>query len=156
MSEEPKKYSTVHYHEYLGLDKLLDAQHPRSAELEPEPAHDEMLFIIVHQSYELWFKQILHEVEAVIEVFQNKKVDERNIGTSVSRLQRVSEIFKLLIEHIRIMETMTPLDFLDFRKYLFPASGFQSFQFRKVSLQLYCFPQNLSSLNWSNSISLME
>ena len=136
MSEEPKKYSTVHYHQYLGLDELLGSQRPRSAELEPEPAHDEMLFIIVHQSYELWFKQILHELESVVEVFQTNKVDERNIGTSIARLNRVIEIFKLLIEHIRIMETMTPIDFLDFRKYLFPASGFQSFQFRKVENML--------------------
>ena len=136
MKEESKKYSTVHYKNYLGLDKVLGAQQPRSAELDEKPAHDEMLFIIVHQSYEIWFKQILHELKSVADVFNKNAVDERNIGTSVARLNRVIEIFKLLIEHIRIMETMTPLDFLDFRNYLFPASGFQSFQFRKIENML--------------------
>ena len=136
MSEKQKKYSPVHYQQYLGLDEILGAQRPRSGELEPEPAHDEMLFIITHQSYELWFKQILHEVGSVVEMFQTKQVDERNMGTSVARLHRVVEILKLLIEHIRVMETMTPLDFLDFRKFLFPASGFQSFQFRMVENML--------------------
>lgn len=130
--EEGKKYSTIHYQNYLGLDKLLDAQKLRSADLQETPAHEEMLFIIVHQSYEIWFKQIIHELESVIDLYARDDVDERTIGTSVARLNRVSEIFKLLIEHIRIMETMTPLDFLDFRNYLFPASGFQSVQFRKI------------------------
>ncbi len=127
-----QKYATVHYKNYLHLDKILDAQHLRSASPDNSAAHEEMLFIIVHQSYEIWFKQIIHELESVIDLFDNHKVDERNIGTSIARLNRVIEIFQLLIEHIRIMETMTPLDFLDFRSYLFPASGFQSFQFRKI------------------------
>lgn len=136
MKEEKKKYSPVHYQNYLGLDKLLGAQNLRSVELEEEPAHDEMLFIITHQSYELWFKQILHELESVIDMFQSGKVDEHNLGTAIARLNRVVKILQLLIEHIRIMETMTALDFLDFRKYLFPASGFQSFQFRKIENML--------------------
>jgi len=132
MSSKEKKYLTIHYKSYLDLDKVLNAQNLRSAELDEEPAHEEMLFIIVHQSYEIWFKQIIHELESVIEMYNKKKVDEKNIGTSIVRLNRVIEIFKLLIEHIPIMETMTPLDFLDFRNYLFPASGFQSYQFRKI------------------------
>lgn len=130
--KEGEKYSTIHYQNYLALDKILDAQKLRSAELQETPAHEEMLFIIVHQSYEIWFKQIIHELESVIGMYNRDDVDERTIGTSIARLNRVIEIFKLLIEHIRIMETMTPLDFLDFRSYLFPASGFQSFQFRKI------------------------
>ncbi len=130
--EKAKKYAKVLYQNYLGLDKILNAQNLRSAELEAQPAHEEMLFIIVHQSYEIWFKQIIHELESVIEMFNKDDVDERNIGISIARLHRVIIIFKLLVEHIPIMESMTPLDFLDFRKYLFPASGFQSFQFRKV------------------------
>ena len=129
---EQKKYLRVHYKNYLGLDKILNAQELRSAALKETPAHEEMLFIIVHQSYEVWFKQIIHELESVIEMYNTKDVDERNIGTSIARLNRVILIFKLLIEHIPIMESMTPLDFLDFRSYLFPASGFQSFQFRKI------------------------
>ena len=132
MKDESKRYSTVHYKNYLGLQELLNAQHLRSAELDAEPAHDEMLFIIVHQAYELWFKQIIHELQSVIKMFHAGNVDERNIGTAIHRLNRIVEIQKLLIEQIRIMETMTPLDFLDFRNHLFPASGFQSFQFRMI------------------------
>lgn len=127
-----KKYSTIKYGPYLGLDKLLDAQNLRSAELQDIPAHDEMLFIITHQSYELWFKQIIHELQSVIKMFKSNRVDEKNLGTSIARLERVSVIQGLLLDHLTIMETMTPLDFLDFRNYLFPASGFQSFQFRKI------------------------
>lgn len=128
-----KKYSTIHYESYLGLDKVLDAQDLRSAELEPDnPAHDEMLFIIVHQSYELWFKQVIHELQSIITMFDKEYVEDRSLGIAVARLDRVSKIFKLLLEQLPIMETMTPLEFLDFRNYLFPASGFQSFQFRKV------------------------
>ena len=104
--------------------------------LEPTPAHDEMLFIITHQVYELWFKQVIHELNSVVDMFDQQDVDERNVGTAVARLARVEEIQKLLIQQIRVMETMTPLDFLDFRSYLFPASGFQSFQFRKVETML--------------------
>jgi len=132
MSDESKKYATVHYNNYLGLEQLLGAQKPKSAELDVEPAHDEMLFIIVHQAYELWFKQIIHEVESVVELFRQKRVHPRSIGVSIARLERVVEIQKLLISQIRVMETMTPLDFLDFRNYLFPASGFQSYQFRMI------------------------
>ena len=65
MSDATKKYTTIHYQGYLELEKILDAQHPRSAELEEKPAHDEMLFIIVHQVYELWFRQILFEIDSV-------------------------------------------------------------------------------------------
>lgn len=129
---EEKKYSTVHYKNYLGLDQLLNSQHPRSASLDEAPAHEEMLFIIVHQAYELWFKQIIHELESVLIMFKKEDVDERNIGTAINRLNRVVSIQKLLIDQIQIMETMTPLDFLDFRNYLFPASGFQSYQFRMI------------------------
>ena len=130
--DKSEKYSTIHYRNYLGLDKILDAQILRSAELEDTPAHEEMLFIIVHQVYELWFKQIIHELESVLELFDQDNVDEKNIGTSIHRLERVIEIQKLLNAQIRVMETMTPLDFLDFRNYLFPASGFQSLQFRVI------------------------
>ena len=127
------KYTSVHYHSYLDLDQLLSAQHLRSAEL-GKPAHEEMLFIILHQVYELWFKQILHELRSVMQMFEDNDVDENEIMTAVGRLHRIVEIQKLLIEQIGVMETMTPLDFLDFRNYLFPASGFQSFQFRMIEV----------------------
>ena len=130
-----EKYTSVHYHSYLQLDKLLGAQHPRSNDL-GEPAHDEVLFIILHQVYELWFKQIIHELTSVMQMFEDDLVDEREIMIAVHRLHRIIEIQKLLIQQINVMETMTPLDFLEFRNYLFPASGFQSFQFRQVEVAL--------------------
>ena len=130
-----KKYPPVYYPEYLQLDKLLDAQHMKSEEY-GKPAHDEMLFIIVHQAYELWFKQIIFELDSVIDMFDDNKVDERNIGIAISRLNRITEIQRILIDQLRVLETMTPLDFLDFRDYLVPASGFQSVQFRAIENKL--------------------
>lgn len=126
------KYTSVHYHTYLQLDKVLDAQHPRSGQVEKVSAHDEMLFIIMHQVYELWFKQIIHELQSIAAMFEDNIMDEREISTAVHRLERIVEIQKLLIEQINVMETLTAMDFLDFRQYLFPASGFQSLQFRIV------------------------
>lgn len=130
-----QKYASVHYASYLQLDKVLGAQDLRSASF-GEKAHDEMLFIIIHQVYELWFKQIIHELESVVEMFRDEMVDENEISVAVARLDRIIEVQKVMIDQIRILETMTPLDFLDFRNYLFPASGFQSFQFRKVEVML--------------------
>ncbi len=92
--------------------------------------------IITHQAYELWFKQIIHELESVVQLLQVDRIDERKIGIVVGRLKRVESILQLLIQQVGLMETMTPLDFLDFRNYLFPASGFQSFQFRAVECLL--------------------
>ena len=135
MKSTEGKYTTVHYQKYLKLDQILSAQKLRSVQLQ-EPAHEEMLFIIVHQVYELWFKQIIHELESVIEFFADNEVIESSLSVAIARLNRVEEILKLMIQQIGIMETMTPLDFLDFRNYLFPASGFQSFQFRKVECLL--------------------
>ena len=125
------KYATIHYQNYLGLDELLSTQVLRSEQL-GKPAHEEMLFIITHQVYELWFKQIIHELKSVIALFSIEQVNENNLGAAIARLDRVERILQLLIDQIGVMESMTPLDFLDFRSYLFPASGFQSFQFRAV------------------------
>lgn len=130
-----EKYTTIHYQNYLGLDDLLKTQVLRSEQL-GNPAHEEMLFIITHQVYELWFKQIIHELESVIAMFSQDQVDEKNLGTAIGRLDRVEKIMQLLIDQIGVMETMTPLDFLDFREYLFPASGFQSIQFRAIECLL--------------------
>ena len=130
-----EKYANIHYHNYLQLDKILSAQDLRSA-MDGKPAHDEMLFIIIHQVYELWFKEIAHDLASVTAMFESDDVDEKSIGLGVARLDRVIEIMKVLIAQIRVLETMTSLDFLDFRNYLFPASGFQSFQFRMVELML--------------------
>jgi tryptophan 2,3-dioxygenase len=129
------KYPPIYYSDYLQLDTLLSSQKPKSDEY-GKPAHEEMLFIIVHQAYELWFKQILHEIDSINKMFAEDKVDETNIGVAVSRLHRITEIQKLLIEQLRVLETMTPLDFLEFRDFLIPASGFQSFQFRLIENKL--------------------
>lgn len=126
-----KKYANIHYQDYLMLDKLLNAQDPRSDAM-GAPAHEEMLFIITHQAYELWFKQMIHEARSILKMFADEQVDEHKIGIVVSRIERMGTIMDLLIRQIQVMETMTPLDFLDFRNYLFPASGFQSFQFRVI------------------------
>ena len=123
------------YGDYLELDKILDSQSLKS-EKNGNMVHDEMLFIIIHQTYELWFKQILHELDSIIEMFKGNYVEEENTGIVVSRLGRIIEIQKLLIDQVSILETMTPMDFLEFRNLLSPASGFQSIQFRKIENKL--------------------
>ncbi|CAG5133808.1 unnamed protein product [Candidula unifasciata] len=95
-----------------------------------KPVHDEHLFIITHQAYELWFKQVLHEVDSVRAMFMSPVLDETNTLLILNRLGRVTLILKLLGDQIDILETMTPLDFLEFRLQLSTASGFQSLQFR--------------------------
>jgi len=117
-----------YYADYLKLHALLAAQQPESAR-HGRPAHDEMLFIIVHQTYELWFKQILHELDRIQTDFGGDVVEDEYLGRIVHGLDRINEILKLLIQQLEVLETMTPLDFLDFRDFLFPASGFQSTQF---------------------------
>lgn len=125
----------TYYGDYLGLGQLLSAQQPRSEAL-GRPAHDEMLFIITHQVYELWFKLILHELESAMTILQQPYVQDTQLNTAVARLERIIEIQKLLVAQIEIIETMTPLDFLEFRDLLVPASGFQSFQFRLIENRL--------------------
>uniref|UniRef100_UPI00398E45E0 tryptophan 2,3-dioxygenase-like n=1 Tax=Pristiophorus japonicus TaxID=55135 RepID=UPI00398E45E0 len=118
------------YGEYLQLDKIINAQELQS-EKKGNKIHDEHLFIITHQAYELWFKQILWELDSVREIFQKGQVrDERNMLKVVSRIHRIAMILKLLMDQFAVLETMTALDFFDFRNYLVPASGFQSLQFR--------------------------
>jgi len=131
----------LYYGDYLQLDKLLGAQDLESSKHGP-PVHDEMLFIIVHQTYELWFKQIDWEINSILEIFGKDVVDEKDMGTAVARLRRLTRIQRLLIEQIGVLESMTPLDFLDFRDYLFPASGFQSAQFRIVENKLGLRPSD--------------
>lgn len=126
----------VHYSDYLQLDKILDAQQPEGDRL-GEPAHDEMLFIVIHQAYELWFKQLLFETGSVIHIMQQPLNDNSpELQTVVHRLSRCSTILKVLVHQIDIMETMTPMDFLDFRDKLRPASGFQSWQFKLLEARL--------------------
>lgn len=134
------KYPPLHYHDYLHIDKILGAQHPKSQEY-GKPVHDEMLFIITHQAYELWFKQILTEVDAMLAVFSKEYVDETDLGMLVSIVDRITQIQDLLMRQIPILETMTPMDFLEFRDFLFPSSGFQSFQNRLIETKLGLDPK---------------
>ncbi|MEM9411594.1 MAG: tryptophan 2,3-dioxygenase family protein, partial [Planctomycetota bacterium] len=131
----PARTKQVYYGEYLQLNKILDAQQLES-QLEGKPAHDEMLFIITHQAYELWFKQILHEIDSVIDIFDDPIVEDKKMGRVIHRLSRVKSIQRILIGQIDVIETMTPLDFLEFRDLLVPASGFQSIQFKEIEIKL--------------------
>lgn len=115
------------YSSYLKLDQILSAQYPRSE----GPEHDEMLFIIIHQVYELWFKQVLHELDYLKERFTSNDTPR-----AVHTLRRVLTILKTMVAQIDILETMTPLEFLSFRHRLESASGFQSYQFREVEFLL--------------------
>ncbi|MCO4754913.1 MAG: tryptophan 2,3-dioxygenase, partial [Bacteriovoracaceae bacterium] len=101
------KYDPIYYGDYLRLDKLLGAQEPVSAKHGVD-AHDETLFIIIHQAYELWFKQILHEVDSVHTLFNSEKMDPRSLSLIVHRLSRVTEIQRILNDQINVMETMGP------------------------------------------------
>lgn len=129
------KYPPIQYHDYLGLNQLLGSQRLRSEEF-GKPAHDEMLFIIVHQAYELWFKQMLFELDSVLVSLTKPKLEDRELGSAVARISRVVDIQKLINGQIDVLETMTPLDFLEFRDFLYPASGFQSFQWRLIETKL--------------------
>lgn len=130
-----KPYPSIGYTDYLKLNELTRLQQKRSDTFQVS-AHDEMLFIIVHQTYELWFKQILTELDSVLKIFASPQIDEAHMGTAVHRLERIVEIQKILVQQVTVLETMTPLDFLDFRDLLYPASGFQSVQNRLIENKL--------------------
>jgi tryptophan 2,3-dioxygenase len=123
MSNTYGKDAPLSYNKYLRVPELIDLQSCLSS-----PAHhDELLFITVHQAYELWFKQILHEIDAAIVLMK-----EDHAAEAAQALRRVVEIEKLLVQQIHILETMKPISFLAFRDELNPASGFQSMQFREI------------------------
>ena len=127
----------VHYHDYLQLEKILNAQFPES-DKHQLAAHDEMLFIVIHQAYELWFKQLHHEADSVVAIMSKPALNDNSpeLQTVVHRLNRCVTILRVLVHQIDIMETMTPMDFLDFRDMLRPASGFQSWQFKELEAKL--------------------
>lgn len=127
----------MNYHDYLQLDKILNAQLPES-DKQQLPAHDEMLFIVIHQAYELWFKQLHYEVDSVQAIMNKPSLNDNSpeLQRVVHRLSRCVSILRLLVHQIDIMETMTPMDFLDFRDMLRPASGFQSWQFKQLEAKL--------------------
>jgi tryptophan 2,3-dioxygenase len=115
------------YSEYLRVDDLLELQRP----LSEGPEHDEMLFIVIHQVYELWFRQILHELDYLSRLL----IGNEGIRAQHT-LKRVLTIMKVLVAQLDILETMTPLEFLSFRDRLESGSGFQSFQFRELEFAL--------------------
>jgi tryptophan 2,3-dioxygenase len=129
------KTSWDQYGEYLHVDKILGAQHPRSAAA-GQSVHDEMLFIQFHQIYELWFKQILYELDDIITRISGRVVDESDMQPILTYLGRVVEIFKQMESMIDVLETMPPQSFIDFREHLGTASGFQSVQFRLIETRL--------------------
>ena len=117
----------VTYGNYLAIEELLALQRPRSQ----GPEHDEMLFIVIHQVYELWFKQVLHEVDHVIAL-----LEARDPYRAQHSLKRILTILKVLVAQLDILETMTPLEFQSFRTRLEAASGLQSDQFRQLEFVL--------------------
>ena len=123
MAKDYGQGAPLSYNKYLRVPELIDLQTCLSSPVQ----HDELLFITVHQAYELWFKQILHEIDAAIDLMKDDRAAE-----ATHALRRVVEIEKLLIAQIHILETMSPVRFLGFRDELNPASGFQSMQFREI------------------------
>jgi tryptophan 2,3-dioxygenase len=121
----------VTYASYLGLEDLLATQRPLSAAEDGRPEHDELLFIVIHQVYELWFKQLLHELAEIQSTLERADTD-----TTLHLLNRVLKILKTLVAQVDVLETITPLQFLSFRDRLESASGFQSAQFREVEAVL--------------------
>jgi tryptophan 2,3-dioxygenase len=140
--------SRLTYSSYLKVNELLALQKPLS-----EPvAHDELLFIVIHQVYELWFKQVLFELDTIA-----LHLKQSDVIKCLRRLERVSEIFRVLISQVDILETMTPVEFNRFRSHLNPASGFQSLQFRELELLCGSDPEEYSKFldlnpEWKNKL----
>ena len=143
----------TYYSDYLKLDQLLSCQEPLSRCSETGTyAHEELLFITVHQSHELWFKLIIAELDRVYDILSmtvsartDPTIFEADLAKAVSSLERVRAIQPMLLQKLAVMETMTPMEFLEFRDFLVPASGFQSFQFRIIEVML-----GLSTLSRDN------
>ena len=129
MTDKPNLY----YTDYLELDKILNSQHPKS-----DNKTDELLFIVIHQAYELWFKQIIHELDSIRGIFDTDHIQDNagEMSIAVYKLKRVVKILEVLNSQVGILDTMTPMDFLEFRNLLLPSSGFQSLQFRIIEAKL--------------------
>ena len=127
----------LYYSDYIELDKILNSQHPKSFEA-LEDGNDEMLFIVIHQVYELWFKQILFELDLVRHIFIRGQINDNtdDMSKAVQKLKRIGKILELINQQVSVLETMTALDFLELRNLLLPASGFQSKQFRLIEAKL--------------------
>ena len=134
MPNDYGKQPPLSYNKYLKVPDLIGLQECLS-----DPSHhDELLFITIHQAYELWFKQILHELDAAMVT-----INEDRLAAAGQTIRRIVEIEKLLIAQIHILETMTPISFLGFRDQLNPASGFQSMQFREIEFASGLKQENL-------------
>ena len=117
----------ISYHSYLKLERLLALQEELS-----QPKHeDELLFIVIHQSHELWFKLVLHEIQRLM-----RHLDDNSFFQSSKTLTRIIAIFKALIQQVEVLHTLTPDEFLGFRHLLAPASGFQSHQYKMIEFSL--------------------
>ena len=126
-SHKHQELMPVTYSSYLKIDELLNLQECQSE----GPEHDEMLFILIHQVYELWFKEILHELD-----FLTQMLRKNELTRAQHTLNRVLKIFKTLVSQLDVLETMTPAEFLSFRDFLESSSGFQSAQFRELEFLL--------------------
>lgn len=132
MSPSPGNNGDFTYTSYLKIPELLSLQQCVSVDEQTgDPEHDETLFIIIHQVYELWFKQVLHELDHII-----SRLNDGRIGSAQHHLRRVLKIMKTMVDQIDVLETMTPAEFASFRDFLANASGFQSAQFRELEFVL--------------------
>ena len=152
----PKEQAVVrgkeeYYGRYLRLSELLQLQTPASK------AEDEGLFIITHQSHELWFKQFLSELDHIRTILSEPIVSDPGLARATQLLGRMQQILNVLRDSLAVLETMTPMEFLDFRDLLVPASGFQSVQFRKIeiALGLTVTPKSLSALSPEDQAELL-
>ncbi|GAA4156300.1 tryptophan 2,3-dioxygenase family protein [Actinomadura keratinilytica] len=125
MTDAPRGAEALTYGSYLRLDRLLTCQEPRTG------AHDELLFIVIHQVYELWFKQILHEAALL-----QRRLEDGNSAGSLHTARRIAKILKTVVGQMDVLETMTPRQFAAFRDALGTSSGFQSDQFRRIEAVL--------------------
>jgi tryptophan 2,3-dioxygenase len=135
MPDSAPAQQPLNYWDYLKLDQLLALQSGKESD-ESALIDDELLFIITHQTYELWFKQVARELRGAIRYVGEQPIAEEEVPHVVHHLRRVVAILKLAVEQFSVMETLTPQDFLSFRNKLVPASGFQSFQMRELELLL--------------------
>jgi tryptophan 2,3-dioxygenase len=126
----------IKYGDYLNLERILNSQNPPGPDGNPRPLahHDEMLFVVIHQVYELWFKQAMHEAIHARNMLSADDVPESDVPRVVAAMNRIHEIFRIAVAQFSVLETMTPADFLAFREHLGSASGFQSAQFREFEI----------------------
>ena len=131
MSDPAEQRKPLTYASYLAIDELLGLQRPRSGGPDRPPEHDETLFIVIHQVYELWFKQILHELDLL-----QRCLEGDDAPTALDTFKRILTILKTLVGQVDVLETMSPVSFASFRSRLESARGFQSAQFREVEVIL--------------------